>query len=75
VKAFAELVDRLTFTRSRNEKIALIGRYLQGADRTDAGWALAALTGDLSFDAVKSSTVRTAMEERADPVLFKLSRD
>lgn len=75
MKAFAYLVDRLTFTRSRNEKIALIARYLADAPGADGGWALAALTGDLSLDAVKSSTVRSAIAERVDPILFKLSRD
>jgi|GEM_PF-2687386 len=67
---FAALVDALVYTRSRNEKLRLIARYLQATPDPDRGWALAALTEGLSFSAVKGGTIRTLMAERVDPVLW-----
>jgi DNA ligase-1 len=75
VDEFAALVDRLVYTRSRNEKLALIAAYLQRTPDPDRGWALAALTEGLDFPAVKSSTIRNLLHERVDPVLWSLSRD
>ncbi len=75
MKAFAALLDSLIYTRSRNAKLDLIARYLQNAPDPDRGWALAALTGNIDFPAVKSATVRTLITERVDPILFRLSRD
>ncbi len=72
---FAALIDALVYTRSRNEKLRLIARYLQATPDPDRGWALAALTEGLSFPAVKGGTIRTLMAERVDPVLWALSRD
>ena len=48
---FAALIDALVYTRSRNGKLALIARYLRETPDPDRGWALAALTGGLSFAA------------------------
>ncbi|GAA4768209.1 cisplatin damage response ATP-dependent DNA ligase [Stakelama sediminis] len=73
--AFADLLDRLIYTRSRNAKLKLIGEYLRATPDPDRGWAMAALTGDLDLPAVKSSTIRALIEERTDPVLFTMSRD
>ncbi|HEX2793030.1 MAG TPA: cisplatin damage response ATP-dependent DNA ligase [Croceicoccus sp.] len=75
MRAFATLVDRLTYTRSRNAKLDLIADYLRTTPDPDRGWALAALTGALDFPAVKSSTIRNLLTERVDPVLYALSRD
>ncbi|UZK69441.1 cisplatin damage response ATP-dependent DNA ligase [Sphingomonas sp. S1-29] len=75
MRAFADLLDRLIYTRSRNAKLALIGQYLRETPDPDRGWALAALTGDLDLPAVKSGTVRGLIAERTDPVLFAMSRD
>jgi DNA ligase-1 len=75
VEHFAALVDALVYTRSRNEKLRLIADYLQATPDPDRGWALAALTGGLSFAAVKAGTIRALITERVDPVLFSLSRD
>jgi DNA ligase-1 len=63
------------YTRSRNEKLRLIAEYLQRTPDPDRGWALAALTGGLSFPAVKPAVIRNLMHERVDPVLWTLSRD
>jgi DNA ligase 1 len=75
VQRFAELLDRLVYTGSRNAKLKLLADYLRSAPDPDRGWALAALTGALDFPAVKSSTIRNLMTERMDPVLWSLSRD
>lgn len=75
MRAFAELLDRLSLTASRNAKLVLLRDYLRTAPDPDRGWALAALTGDLSFDAAKPAMIRKAVEARVDPVLFGWSYD
>ncbi|BDI59778.1 cisplatin damage response ATP-dependent DNA ligase [Qipengyuania nanhaisediminis] len=75
MKAFSNLLDTLVYTTSRNRKLALIAEYLRETPDPDRGWALGALTGELDFPAVKSSTVRNLMKDRVDPVLWTLSRD
>jgi len=75
MKAFAELLDRLSLTASRNAKLTLVRDYLRETPDPDRGWALAALTGDLAFDAAKPAFIRKAVEERMDPQLFWWSYD
>lgn len=75
MQAFSQLLDSLIYTRSRNAKLDLIGAYLKTAPDPDRGWALAALTGDLSLPAVQPSIIRALVAERVDPVLFGLSYD
>ena len=75
MRAFAELLDRLSLTASRNTKLTLVRDYLQAAPDPDRGWALACLTGDLSFDAAKPAFIRKAVEGRMDPLLFRWSYD
>ncbi|HRO33463.1 MAG TPA: ATP-dependent DNA ligase, partial [Brevundimonas sp.] len=75
MRAFAALLDRLSFTASRNAKLRLIRDHLADAPDPDRGWALAALTGGLSFNAAKPAMIRQAVEGRVDPELFRLSYD
>ncbi|MES2895831.1 MAG: cisplatin damage response ATP-dependent DNA ligase [Pseudomonadota bacterium] len=75
MRAFAELLDRLSLTASRNAKLTLVRDYLAETPDPDRGWALAALTGDLSFNAAKPAFIRKAVEERMDPTLFRWSYD
>ncbi len=75
MRAFAELLDRLSLTASRNAKLVLVRDYLRSTPDPDRGWALAALTGDLSFDAAKPAMIRKAVEARVDGVLFGWSYD
>jgi DNA ligase-1 len=75
MRAFADLLDRLSLTGSRNAKLTLVRDYLRETPDPDRGWALAALTGDLSFDAAKPAFIRKAVEERMDPQLFWWSYD
>ena len=75
MRAFADLLDRLSLTASRNAKLRMVSDYLRGTPDPDRGWALAALTGDLSFSAAKPAFIRKAVEDRMDPQLFRWSYD
>ena len=75
MRAFAELLDRLSLTASRNAKLTLVRDYLRATPDPDRGWALAALTGELSFTAAKPAFIRKAVEARMDPQLFWWSYD
>jgi DNA ligase-1 len=75
MRAFARLLDQLAFTPSRNAKLVLLRAYLATAPDPERGWALASLTGALSFDAAKPAFIRKAAEARLDPQLFALSYD
>ncbi|MDB5725666.1 MAG: ATP-dependent ligase, partial [Novosphingobium sp.] len=75
MEAFADLLDALVYTSSRNAKLKLIAEYLRRTPDPDRGWALAALTSGLDFPAVKPAAIRTLLMERVDPVLYALSRD
>ena len=75
MRAFAHLLDRLAFTASRNAKLRLVRDFLRETPDPDRGWALAALTGTLSFSAAKPGAIRKAVEARMDPVLFRWSYD
>jgi DNA ligase-1 len=72
---FAELLDRLSYEPGRNNKLRLMTEYFRTTPDPERGWALAALTGVLSFQYAKPNVLRTLIEQRADPVLFALSRD
>ncbi|RJG46682.1 cisplatin damage response ATP-dependent DNA ligase [Mesorhizobium sp. DCY119] len=72
---FAELLDRLVLTPSRNGKLTLMTDYFRTVEDPDRGLALAALTGDLSIAAVKPAMLRMLVTERMDPVLFGYSYD
>ena len=75
MKAFARLLDQLAFTPSRNAKLALLRDYLSHAPDPERGWALASLTGALTFDTAKPAFIRKAAETRLDAQLFALSYD
>ena len=75
MRAFAELLDRLSLTASRNAKLTLVRDHLRDTPDPDRGWALAALTGELTFDAAKPAFIRKAVEARMDPQLFWWSYD
>jgi DNA ligase-1 len=75
MRAFATLLDRLSLTSSRNAKLTLIEDFLRGQPDPDRGFALAALTGALSFSAAKPAFIRKAVEARMDAQLFAWSYD
>jgi DNA ligase-1 len=72
---FAELLDRLGYEPGRNNKLRLITRYFREVPDPDRGYALAALTGALSFKHAKPGLIRDLIDARTDPVLFALSYD
>ncbi|HLH91217.1 MAG TPA: cisplatin damage response ATP-dependent DNA ligase [Xanthobacteraceae bacterium] len=72
---FADLLDRLAYEPGRNAKLRLMTDYFAQTPDPDRGWALAALTGALSFRHAKPGVIRALITERADPVLFGMSYD
>lgn len=72
---FAHLLDRLAYEPGRNNKLRLITSYFREVSDPDRGWALAALTGALSFRHAKAGLIRDLIAARTDPVLFALSYD
>src|SRR5262245_5893976 len=72
---FAELLDRLAYEPARNAKLTLLADYFRSTPDPDRGYALAAMTGALSFKHAKPNLIRTLIAERTDPVLFDLSYD
>jgi DNA ligase-1 len=75
MKAFAALLDRLAYEPARNAKLRLIADYFRTTPDPDRGYALAALTGALSFRNAKPGLIRALIAERTDPTLFALSYD
>ena len=72
---FAALLDQLAFEPGRNGKLALITGHFRDVPDPARGYALAALTGGLDFAKLKSGLIRALIEERTDPVLFRMSYD
>jgi ATP-dependent DNA ligase len=72
---FAELLDRLAYEPGRNNKLRLMTDCFRSTPDPERGFALAALTGALSFQHAKPSMIRALIAERVDPVLFELSYD
>src|SRR5690606_4439547 len=72
---FAELLDRLVLTPSRNGKLTLLMDYFRSVEDPDRGLALAAITGELAIASVKPAMLRQLVMERMDPVLFSYSYD
>jgi DNA ligase-1 len=75
MRGFASLLDRLAFTPQRNGKLTLLRDFMRDAPDPERGWALAALTGELTFDAAKPAFIRKAVEARMDSALFAMSYD
>ncbi len=75
MNGFAELLDRLAYEPSRNNKLRLMTDHFHSTPDPERGFALAALTGALSFQHAKPGMIRTLIAERTDPVLFELSYD
>jgi DNA ligase-1 len=72
---FAALLDRLVLTPQRNVKLKLLVDYFRATPDPDRGYALAALTGDLSIPSVKPAMLRGLVTERVDDILFAYSYD
>ncbi len=72
---FALLLDRLQHEPSRLAKLRLMTDYFRSVPDPDRGYALAALTGALSFRYAKPGLIKALIGARVDPVLFDLSYD
>ena len=75
MKAFATLLDRLTYTPSRNGKLLLMRNYFLSTPDPDRGYALAALTDGLPLSFPLRRVLAEIGESRFDPELFRLSRE
>jgi len=75
MRGFANLLDRLAFTPQRNGKLTLLHDFMRDTPDPERGWALASLSGELTFDAAKPAFIRKAVEARMDPALFAMSYD
>jgi DNA ligase-1 len=72
---FAALLDRLAYESGRNAKLRLLEDYFRTTPDPERGYALAAITGALSFRHAKPGLIRELVAERTDPVLFAMSYD
>lgn len=75
MKKFAAFLEHLMLTPSRNQKIAYMVQYFNEAPDPDRGYALALLTGDLSFQNVKANNLKKIILEKMDEALFAMSYD
>ncbi|MBW9115871.1 cisplatin damage response ATP-dependent DNA ligase [Rhizobium cauense] len=75
MKAFADLLDRLVLTPSRNGKLKLLSDYFRDTPDPDRGYGLAAIAGTLEVRNVKPAMLRELALERMDEVLFRYSYD
>jgi DNA ligase-1 len=75
VQKFANLLDCLTTTPSRNGKLGLLAEYFRTAPDPDRGYALAALTDGLFPRLPVRRALAELMTGRIDPVLYQMSRD
>lgn len=75
MQLFANLLDSLTTTPSRNSKLALLAEYFRTAPDPDRGFALAALTDGLFPRLPLRRAIAELMSDKIDPVLYQLSRD
>jgi DNA ligase-1 len=75
MKRFAALLETLVLTPSRNAKIEAMARYFQTTQDPDRGFALAAITRDLTLSNLKAGALRQLAMERVDPDLFLMSYD
>jgi DNA ligase-1 len=75
LERFAELIDRLVYSGSRNAKLRLIADYFRLTPDPDRGYALAVLTDGLPLRLPYRRILAELVEPFVDPVLHRLSRD
>jgi DNA ligase 1 len=75
VERFADVLDRLTTTPSRNGKLALLVEYFHAAPDPDRGYALGALTDGLFASLPLRRALGELMALRIDPVHYQMLRD
>ena len=75
MRRFADLLEKLILTPSRNAKIDALVDYFRDTPDPDRGYALAAITRELTLKNFRPSGLRALVTERVDPVLFAMSYD
>ncbi|MGV8955875.1 MAG: ATP-dependent DNA ligase, partial [Cypionkella sp.] len=75
MKRFAQLLELLALTPSRNRKIAALTQYFAETPDPDRGFALAVLTGALTFRNVKPALLKETVLAEVDETLFAMSYD
>lgn len=75
MRRFAQLMELLALTPSRNRKLEALTQYFAETPDPDRGFALAILTGALTFKNVKPAILRDVVLAEVDPHLFALSYD
>src|SRR5437764_443819 len=72
MKRFAELLDRLAYEPGRNNKLRLMTEYFRITPDPERGWALAALTGALSFQYANPNIIRALIWPGLSPPYLEL---
>ena len=75
MKRFAQLLELLALTPSRTRKLSALTQYFREVPDPDRGFALAVLTGALSFRNVKPALLKETVLREVDPTLFAMSYD
>ena len=75
VEHFADLLEAMVYTPSRNGKLRLLRDWFATAPDPDRGVGLAALAGELVLKTAKPALVRDLVAARTDPTLLALSHD
>ncbi|MGV8831415.1 MAG: cisplatin damage response ATP-dependent DNA ligase [Devosia sp.] len=75
MKRFAQLLELLALTTSRTRKLAALTQYFRDTPDPDRGYALAVLTGALSFANVKPALLKETVLAEVDETLFAMSYD
>ena len=75
MKAFATLLDRLSYMPSRLGKLELLKDYFKTTPDPDRGFALAALSDALPVKVPLRRIITELSKNKFDPYLFGLSRD
>lgn len=75
MKQFAMLLDRLSYTPSRNGKMALMAAYFQSVPDPDRGYALAALTNEIQFALASRKIIQSLATRHVSADMFQISRD
>src|ERR1700709_2852577 len=75
MKQFAQLLELLALTPSRNRKLEALVSYFRATPDPDRGYALAILTGALTFKNVKPAVLRDVVTAEGGPILVGISYD
>ena len=75
MKRFAQLLELLALTPSRTRKLTALTQYFREVPDPDRGFALAVLTGALSFRNVKPALLKETVLREVDETLFAMSYD